>query len=370
MVTGGGTGGHINPALAIADTVAAADPSAEIVFVGTPKGMENRLVPAAGYRLQHINIRGLKRGPYPSNLYVVWLMMTSQQTAKKLINDFRPDVIFGTGGYVCWPLLRQGARMGIPTALHEANALPGVACRALEPYLDKLFINFEQTRRGLKNPDAAIRVGMPVRPVFGTLSHGAAREELGLEGHFRSMVLSCGGSLGADMVNEAVLDLMKNYVSKNPDVYHLHGTGARNFDAFSEKFREAGLDRFPNIKIVPYIENMPTAMAAADLVINRAGAMTLAELAALSKPCILIPSPNVTDNHQYKNAMAVAEAGGAVVLEEKELGGGRLASETAALISDRRRLKEMSDGISTLALTDCAGEIYSSLLSIAKPMEK
>ena len=194
IMTGGGTGGHVNPALAIANTIRAHQPDAEILFVGTSHGIENKLVPAEGYALRHVEIQGLRRRLTLENLKTAFLMITSLRDAKKLIREFRPDLVIGTGGYVCWPVVRAAAREGIPTALHESNAVPGAAVKMLEKYADHIFVNFEETKQYLtRRPERVIRVGNPVKPVFLTISRGEARRELGIEGKYRHMILSCGG---------------------------------------------------------------------------------------------------------------------------------------------------------------------------------
>lgn len=374
IVTGGGTGGHINPALAVADTVRAREPDSVIIFAGTPHGMENRLVPAAGYELRHVNIRGLRRSLSPANLRTAFLMLISRFEARRLIREVRPDVIFGTGGYACWPLLREGARMGVPTALHEANALAGATTRALERHLDRLFINFDATRTSLRHPDDAIRVGMPVRPAFTAADRDAARRTLGLltdssAGRYRLLLLSCGGSLGAPVLNSEILALMRDFTSKRPDILHIHASGTREFNVMNAEFERSGLSRCPNLSLRPFIDDMPSLLAASDLVINRAGAMTLAEMAVLGRPAILIPSPNVTGDHQYKNARSVADGGGALVFRENELVGGKLVTAVGHLIDDRAMLGRMSRAIKTFALPGCAEEIYGTLRDIAKPMK-
>lgn len=360
-MSGGGTGGHVNPAIAIANTIKEREPDSEISFVGTSHGIENKLVPVAGYALDHIEIQGIKRSLSPSNIKTAWLALTSVGKAQKLLRRIKPDLVMGTGGYACWPVMRAAAKLGIPTALHESNAVPGVAVAMLEKYARRVYVNFEATISRLKYPEKALRVGNPLRPEFMTLTHGQAREKLGLEGKYRAMILSCGGSMGAEPVNDAALELMRDFSSKRPDVLHVHATGALEYKAARAKFEEMGLDKYPNLQFIEYIYDMPVQMAAADVVVNRAGAMTLSELAIQSKPCVLIPSPYVTDNHQYKNAKALEEKGAAVLIEEKNLAGGTLTKEIASLLADRERMRRMSVEIAKFAVRDCAGLIYSDL---------
>ena len=360
-MTGGGTGGHVNPAIAIADKIKLYEPDSEIAFVGTPRGIENKLVPAAGYKLYHIDIRGLKRSLSLSNLRTVYLMMVSQKKARKLLKEFGPDAVVGTGGYVCWPLMNAASKMGIPTALHESNAVPGAAVKLLQNNTDLIFVNFEVTIKKLKNPDRAICVGNPLRGQFGKLSKEEARDKLGYNGKYRHVLLSCGGSMGAQRVNEEVLHLMRDWSSKNPSVKHIHATGAIEYEDSKKMFHDFGLEKYPNLELCEYIYDMPLKMAAADLVINRAGAITLSELAVQKKPCILIPPPNVTDDHQYKNAKVLEDAGAAVVFRESELSEGILTEAVSSLMSDRPRLKNMSENIGKFAVLNCTDIIFKEL---------
>ena len=361
LMTGGGTGGHVNPAIAIADKIMEKEPGSNIAFVGTPRGIENKLVPAAGYKLYHIDIRGLRRSLSVSNFRTVYLMAVSQIKARRLIRDFNPDIVVGTGGYVCWPLVNAASKMNIPTVLHESNAVPGVAVKLLQNKVDRIYVNFEATLSKLSHPERAKRVGNPLRGHFGELTREQAREKLGYNNKYRYVILSCGGSMGAERVNEEVLKLMRDYTSKDAAVKHIHATGSIEYEASKAVFQKYGLDTCPNLELCEYIYDMPLKMTAADLVISRAGAITLSELAVQRKPCILIPSPNVTDNHQYKNAKVLGDAGASLVFEESELGDGILTDAVKQLLPDRKRLHEMSDSISSFAVRDCADLLYSEL---------
>ena len=320
LMTGGGTGGHVYPALAIAEIIKKNVPGAEIAFVGTEKGIENRLVPEAGYCLYHIRIQGIRRSLSLSNLKTAYLVLTSPRKAKEIIQDFKPDVVIGTGGYVCWPLLRAASSMGIPSMVHESNALPGVAVRQLQRRVDVILTNFAQTAELLKAKERVVHVGNPLRGECGTVSREEARRKLNLPND-RFVVLSFGGSLGAQKLNEASVELMRSFGSEHEDVIHVHAGGTRGYENARALFSGYGLDRCDRLQLKEYIYNMPLYMAAADLVICRAGAMTLTELASMGKAAILIPSPNVTDNHQYKNAKVLSDAGAAKLIQESEYTG-------------------------------------------------
>jgi len=365
LITGGGSGGHVNPAIAVANTIRDNVRDAEIAFVGTERGIENKLVPKEGYVLYHVNIQGIRRSLSLSNIKTLYLAYTSVFKAKKLIKEYKPDIVFGTGGYVCWPVIKAAAQMGIPTALQECNAVPGFAVKMLEKYVDRIFINFEETRNYLKNPDKTVHAGNPVRNEFLKYEHEKAKNEAGLD-KYKTYIISCGGSLGAEPINDATIDFMDKYVRNHPEVYHMLATGSLEYEAAKAKFNSLGLDKCENIKLVEYIYDMPLQMAAADLVINRAGANTLAELAVLNKPCVLIPSPYVTDNHQFKNAKVLADDGAALLIEEKELGDGKFLSVLSNLLSDDTKLSELSENIRKFAVYDTCKIILKDLLTLAK----
>ena len=367
-MTGGGTGGHVNPAIAIANNIKENIPDAVIEFVGTSRGIENKLVPKEGYKLHHVEVQGFKRKLTPYNIKSAWLAFTSPRKAKKLIREFTPDLVVGTGGYVCWPLLKAAASMGIPTAIHESNAIPGVAVKMLANCVDRIYTNFDATAASLGEAYACkvVKVGNPIKSEFSTLEYKSAREKLGIDGKYRYLILSCGGSMGAEKVNDEMLDFMRDYTKNHPEVLHIHSTGAIEYEAAMSKVREYGLDKCENISVREYIYNMPELMAAADIVISRAGAMTLSELAALKKCAVLIPSPHVADNHQYKNAKVLADAGAALLFEEKELTGGVISGALAALLSDGERRKSMSDNIAAFALPGANRSIYFDLCDLVR----
>ena len=362
LMTGGGTGGHVNPAIAIANTIREKEKDSVIAFVGTKRGIENKLVPKFGYEVYHIEIQGLKRKLTLSNLKTAYLTVTSVFKAKKLIKEFKPDVVIGTGGYVCWPIVKAAADMGIPTVLHESNALPGVAVRMLEKYVDIVYTNFEATIKRLKYPNKAIRVGNPL--INGFESDEKAVSEI--KGDYKKIILSYGGSLGALRVNQEVMALMRDFSSKHPEVLHIHASGAIEKESTLALFKEYGLEKYDNLQLVEYIYDMPKKMAAADLVIARAGAMTLSELAMLGKPCILIPSPNVTDNHQYKNAVELEKKNAALVFEEKNLTDGVLTSAVEKLIFDDRKLSEMQKNVRSFAVENTNALIYDGVKKLVE----
>ena len=365
LMTGGGTGGHVYPALAIAQIIKNNVPGAEIAFVGTKRGIENRLIPEAGYCLYHIEIQGLRRSLSPSNFKTAYLVMTSPKKAKEIIREFKPDLVIGTGGYVCWPLLRAAASMGIPSMVHESNALPGVAVRQLQGKVDVILTNFAQTAQLLKAKEKIVHVGNPLRGECETLRREEARRKLNIPMD-QFMILSFGGSLGAQKLNEAAVGLMRSFGSTKENVTHVHAGGARGYENARSLFSAYGLDRNERLILKDYIYDMPLYMAAADLVICRAGAMTLTELAKMGKAAILIPSPNVTDNHQYKNAKVLADAGAAKLLEEADYTEEGFCALVNDLYENETERNAMSERIRAFASEDVEKRIYEEICALLR----
>ena len=371
LITGGGTGGHVNPALAIANTIKQNDPDAVIAYVGTKRGIENKLVPKAGYPMYYVDVKGIKRSLSPSNIKAAYLALTSPIKAKKIIREFKPDIVVGTGGYVSWPVVKAASQMGIPTALHESNAIAGVAVKMLQKSVDRIYLNFEKTGESLScNRAKLMKVGNPILGGFSSMTREEARKKLGIPDKYKYVILSYAGSMGAEKVNDAVLCLMREFTSKHPEVYHIHATGSIELELCTSQFKEMGLDKCENIELCEYIYDMPVRMAAADITINRAGAMTISELAATGKCSIFIPSPNVAENHQYKNAKVLSDAGAAALFEEKELTDGAkpLIEEVEKLLSDEgdELRAERSEKIRQFAVSDANKLIYNDLVKLAQ----
>ena len=375
IMTGGGTGGHVNPALAIANTIMQNDPSSEILYVGTEHGIESKLVPKAGYPIKFIEVKGLNRKHPLQNFKAVGLAFSSAVKSHKIIEEFKPDVVVGTGGYVCWPIVKAASDMKIPTALHESNAIAGVAIKMLQNHVDRIFLNFEKTGETLScSREKLMRVGNPVMKGFSGISREEARKKLAIPDKYKYIILSYAGSMGAEKVNDAVLCVMRDFTSKHPEVYHIHATGAIEKELCTSQFKEMGLDRFDNIELCEYIYDMPLKMAAADLTINRAGAMTVSELAITGKAAIFIPSPNVAENHQYKNAKVLADAEAAGLFEEKELTDNAkpLVEEIEMLFSqqgDAVRAR-WSENIRQFEVNDSNKLIYNELCKMVENSRK
>lgn len=365
LIAAGGTGGHINPALGTAGYIKEKHPDAEIVFVGTADKMEAKLVPEAGYELRTIEISGFWRSFSPEaikhNIGTVTKLLKSSSQAKKIIKDFKPDLVVGFGGYVSGPVLRMAAKLGIPTAIHEQNAFPGVTNKALAGKVDRVMIAVDRAEQYLNAKNPCVVTGLPIRGDLLKNDPDFAKAELALGS--KPLILSMGGSLGAKPVNDAVLGLILNKYKDNDCVF-LHATG-KNGSWFTEKLAENGVDvnKYPNIRVVEYID-IPKCLPAADLVVCRSGASTLSELQALGKPSILIPSPYVTENHQYHNAMALVDKGAAQILEEKDLTPDSLTEKVNALISDKAKLEEIGTNAKKMAFLDSTQRIYETLCEI------
>ena len=356
-----GTGGHIYPAISIADKIRRMEPDSDILFIGTKTGMENRLVPKAGYRILGIDARGFDRRHLLKNVQTAVDLARGSREAGAILKNFCPDAVIGTGGYVTGTVVRKAAKMGIPCYIHEQNVVPGMANKMLEKYVRKAFISFEGSREHFKEQDKLILSGNPIRKEFLMEDPAAARKQLGLSSQ-DFMILITGGSLGAEVPNLASLDLIRQL---SPD-----GKGARIFFVTGKRYYEEilgkvkgieGAERF--VSVIDYADNMPVLMSAADLVVSRAGAIALSEITASGKPSVLIPSPNVTNNHQYWNAKTLADAGAAVMVEEISLQGDNSAFTEAVLqlLTQRERLACMAEQSASLGRTDAVDIIYKNI---------
>ena len=369
IFTCGGTAGHISPAIAVANIVKEHDPDAQILFVGADDGMEKDLVPRAGFRLETVKISNFQRKMTPAgiahNVRAVSQIVSSRRKADRIISEFQPDVIVGTGGYASYPMLRQGARRKIPTALHESNAVPGLTTRLVMEHVDRVMVSFEESRKNYPNPDRVRVVGMPVRSEFLFTKRDEARARLGISD--KPLVVSYWGSLGAREMNKKIAEFMALECGAGAPWNHIHATGSFGWKWMPDYVKEQGadLEQFPEIDMREYIYDMPTVMAAADVVICRAGAATISEVAAAGKPAIFVPSPNVTDNHQEKNARILEQRGGAVVLRESECTGESLYQETKRLLENPESLAKMGRAVQEMAVPDSAEKIYEIIRELA-----
>ncbi|HIS65837.1 MAG TPA: UDP-N-acetylglucosamine--N-acetylmuramyl-(pentapeptide) pyrophosphoryl-undecaprenol N-acetylglucosamine transferase [Candidatus Avoscillospira avistercoris] len=370
IFTCGGTGGHINPAIAVAKLLRERSPNSSILFVGADNGMETKLVPREGFELRTLTISNFQRKLTPQgiahNFRTIRTIRRALQRADEIIDQFKPDVILGTGGYASFPMLRQGARRHIPTAVHESNAVPGLTTKMVAKGAERILVNFEESREQYENPERVVVTGMPVRPEFLYTTREAAREALGLDN--RPLVVSCWGSLGAREMNKKITDFFVREIADGEPWNHIHATGSFGWRWMPQYVKEAGVDlsEHPSIDLREYIYDMPLLMAAADLVICRGGAATISEVAASATPCIIVPSPNATNNHQEKNARLLEGRGAAEVLLERDCYGGRLYETAQKLLKDQERRSAMRSALRQVAVVDAAEQIYSVLLELAK----
>ena len=368
----GGTAGHINPALAVASYIRESYKNAEILFVGTADHMESRLVPNAGFDFKTINISGFRRSFSPKaivhNIKTVCRIVTSKNESRKIIKEFNPDVVVGFGGYVSGPVLQEAVSLKIPTCIHEQNAFPGITNKTLAKEVDRVMLNVEDAEKHLdpKNPVAV--TGLPVRGELLNSHKDIARAQLGIPDD-KFLVLSFGGSLGAKPINEAMYDILLNS-AETGRYYHIHSVGT-NGSEYLEKFEQAGFKngKKGTVEVRQYIDNMDVCMAAADVVIGRAGASSLSEIEAMGKASILIPSPYVAENHQYHNAMALVNRGAGYILEEKDLTSERLSKMLDDLLSNKARLRQIEENAKNMSITDARERIATIIVSLAKEKE-
>ena len=373
LLTGGGTAGHINPAIAIAQEIKKQEPSSEILFVGTPNGMEATLVKKAGFAFSSVEVQGIHRKLTAQNIVrnmkALKCAVTAGPRAKQIIREFKPDFVIGTGGYVSGQVVRKASQMGILTAIHEQNAFPGVTNKLLAKHADIVFLAVEKAKEYLPKNKKYVVVGNPVRESIIFKKKAEARQELGMDDNM--CIVSFGGSLGAVKLNQIVADIMQWHCARG-DVNHIHAMGKLGKKVFPEMLQERGVDVTKNhrIDIRDYIDNMDTCLAAADLVVCRAGAITLSELQATGKASILIPSPNVTENHQYHNAMVLANQHAAIVIEEKNYQKEQLIRTLDDFYEHPEHLKEYSKNASKMAILDTSERIYRAIHAILSEKKK
>ncbi|MCR4861281.1 MAG: undecaprenyldiphospho-muramoylpentapeptide beta-N-acetylglucosaminyltransferase [Ruminococcus sp.] len=363
LIACGGTGGHINPGIAIADMIKEKYPDAEFLFAGTPKGMESKLVPKAGYRLKTIKVAGFQRKISLENVgrnaKALAYLATSGKRAKQIIKDFKPDIAIGTGGYAAGPVIRKAAKMGIPTAIHEQNAYPGVTNRLLSKEVDYVMLTVIEALDYMDKSKFEYSVtGLPVRSSINSMTKAEARKKLGFNGDLT--ILSFGGSLGAGCINETMAAAIKWHVKEGLSINHIHGYGGMGRDTFPQEMKAAGIPmKSDRLRITEYINDMDVCLAAADVVICRSGASTLAELEAAGRASILIPSPIVAGNHQYHNAMVLGKAGAAIVIEQKDASPEKLIAEIKSFLDKPGKADSMADCAKKLCVTDTNDRIMA-----------
>ena len=358
MIGGGGTGGHIYPALALARYVLTRDNESEVLFVGSEKGLESKIVPAAGFNLVTIPARGFQR-----TLKHLGAMLKDifggLHGSLKLINEFRPDVVLGTGGYVAAPLVLSAVLKRLPVVIHEQNALPGLANRLLAPFVTKVCLSFAETAEKMPRFSRIVFTGNPRASEVSAFTREDGRRQFNLDPDDKN-ILVYGGSRGALKINEVVTAYIKEK-QLPAGVNLIYVTGEIYYREVVDNLKEVP----ERVTLYEYLQEMPAALASADLAVTRSGATTLAELTALGIPALLIPSPNVVDNHQYYNARLLSDAGAAVLIEEYEFDHHRLAEQIDCLFADTELLTEMSRNSKRMGIPDAAERLYRTMWEVA-----
>jgi len=368
IVAAAGTGGHINPGIAIANKIKEKEPDSEIIFIGTNRGIENDLVPRAGYGLKTIEAYGFKKEFSINNLKQIWQTFKSKNEVEKIIDEFKPDVVIGTGGYICVPVMRAAIAKKIPIVLHESNAYPGKALKMFAKNADLVLVGFEDTKSKLKEAKNIVASGTPTKikkQKYSSEEKKLILEKLGIRNEL-PIVLIFGGSQGASAINDAMIDIVENY--KNDKYQIIWATGPKQYDIVKEKFdnKNISVNRLETIKIVPYIYNMEELLNISDLVVCRSGAMTITEISIVGKPAIFIPLPSRSANRQEDNARVLQRIGAAYVILNKDLNGKVLSEQIEDIIFDDDELREMGRFANTIEIKNVEEKIYEEIKKIIK----
>ena len=364
VISAAGTGGHINPGIAIANKIKEKQPNSEIIFIGTNRGLENDLVPRAGYGLKTIDAYGLKKELSLTNLLHIIATVRSKKDVKKIFDEFKPDVVIGTGGYICGPVFSVATSRKIPCLLHESNAYPGKAVKMFSKKADRILVGFEETKEKLKDCKKVVWTGTPTKIKKINVQYIKKYDilkELGIKTDL-PIVLVFGGSQGAQRINEAMSDLVINHKSNKYQI--IWATGAKQFDVVKEEFEKQGINiaNIKNVKVIPYIYNMEELMNISDLLVCRSGAMTITEISIVGKPAIFIPLPSKSANRQIDNALVLKKIGAAKIIKNDEVNGENLSKEIDDIIEDKKELEEMARFAETIAPRDVEDKIYQEII--------
>lgn len=362
IFTGGGTLGHTNPAIAVAEKIREKCNSYEIVFIMRKGGEENREVLKRGFEVKEISIEGfIRNGGIRNNIHTCALATRAVKECITVIKDIDPRFIFGTGGYVSFAPIVAGLIKGVPTFVHESNSMPGLVTKIVTKLGAIPLVSTEAAKDRLKCKKDCKVVGTPLLPSFGAISKNEARRRLGID-KSKFYIVSFGGSGGSKALNDIISDLMNERCKQKTSITQIHATGSKYFEKAKQQYPEL-ISGTSGQKIVSRIENMPLYMSAADMIICRCGASTIAEIIAVGRPAILIPSPNVTDNHQYENGISLANANAAIMLEEKDLTKESLSNKISFIFQSEKERKSLEENLAKLKKTDSANIIADILLS-------
>lgn len=368
IIAAAGTAGHINPGLAIANKIKQEEKDSKIIFIGTTRGLENDLVPRAGYELRTIEAYGLSKKISIETIKKMYKTLKGYGEAKKVIEDFKPDVVIGTGGYICGAVIMAAHKQKIPTLLHESNSFPGKAVKMLARQTDTILVSFEDAIARIKKAKNIVYTGTPVKikkKEYGINEKNEIINKLGLNGA-KPIILVFGGSQGAKHINEAIIEIIKNKLNKNYQL--IWATGPKQYDIIKETLEtnNININNIENIKIVPYIYNMEEVMNVVDVIVSRSGAMTITEISNLGKPSILVPLPNVSHNHQLYNAKVLEKVGAAKIILDDQLEGNKLSNTIEEIILDKKQMEEMGKNALKVSTTDAEERIYQEIKKLVK----
>lgn len=364
IITGGGTGGHIYPALAIAEEIKKSYKDPQILYIGTENGLESEIVPKAGFTFKTIRVKGMPRKLNKASFIAIRELLYGLGDAKKIIKDFMPDIVIGTGGYVCGPVVYIAAKQKIPTLIHEQNAYPGITNKILSRYVDKVLVTFDEAKKYFKYGDRVVNTGNPIRKEIIETRKDYSYNKLKIDPK-TPFILSFGGSGGQKKLNDATLELIK--LNKDESEFQLiHVTGSRFYDKYIKELEEKNIKIGNNIRIIPYLYDIPEALSIANLVITSAGAITLAEISALGIPSILIPKAYTAENHQEYNARSFEEKGASIMILEKDLEPSSFREQVLSLIKDKDKLLTMSKNCRKLGKIDASERIVDEIDKLIK----
>ena len=364
IIAAAGTAGHINPGLAIANKIKKEQPNSEIIFIGTSRGLENDLVPRAGYELKTIEAYGLSKKISFDNLKKLVKTFIGMGQAKKIVKQFKPDIVIGTGGYICGAVITAANKQGIPTLLHESNAFPGKAVKMLAKRTDTILVSFQDAKDRIPDAKNIVCTGTPVKikkQNYGINEKNKIIKENGLNAS-KPIVLVYGGSQGAQKINEALTEIIKKKLNKNYQV--IWATGPKQYDIIKEKLGEIDIENIENMKVVPYIYDMEKIMNIADLIVARSGAMTITEISNLGKASILVPLPNVSNNHQMYNAKVLEKINAAEIIENDNMNGELLNKTINEIVSDKEKIKLMGASAYSISIKDTQDKIFKEVLAL------
>lgn len=368
VIAAAGTGGHINPGIAIANKIKQEQKNSEIIFIGTTRGLENELVPRAGYKLKTIEAYGLSKKISIENIKKMYKTFKGYGEAKKILEDFKPDIVIGTGGYICGAVITAAKKLKIPTMLHESNAFPGVAVKVLAKKTDTILVSFKDAIPRIKNAKNIVFTGTPVKlrkKDYTNAQKSDIIKEVGLK-ETKPIILVFGGSQGAKKINEALLNIIKNKLNKEYQI--IWATGPKQYDIIKEELENnsININNIEGTKILPYIYNMEELMNVVDLVVARSGAMTITEISNVGKPSILIPLPNVSHNHQLHNAKVLENEKAAKIILDENLAGENLNKTINDILLNKNVIKEMGENALKMSTTDIENKIYNEIKKLVK----